>query len=114
MNWFPLKSVTIGKRGNVLSCAGGKILKPAVAHDAGVARYFDEYVFKTKPEAERSVSFIFSGYDRARRVDIVKAVRLRDRVVSPQNEESPQRNRQLDYTSRAHDRSRFRFQLTEI
>ena len=88
MNWFSLKPITIGKRGDMFSCAGGKILKPAVAHDAGVARYFDENVFKTKPEAERSVSFILPGYDRPRRVDIVKAVVLRNRGINPERNEN--------------------------
>ena len=35
-------------------------LKPAVAHDAGIARYLDENVFKTKLEAERPVFFHLS------------------------------------------------------
>ena len=78
VNRFSFKSVTIGKRGNVLSCAGGDVSELVVAYDAGVARYFDKNVFKTQPEAERSVSFILSGYDCPRRVDIVKAVRLSD------------------------------------
>jgi hypothetical protein len=29
-----------------LSCDGGQSLKPAVAQDGGIARYFDENVFK--------------------------------------------------------------------
>jgi hypothetical protein len=87
-NCFSLKSVTIGKRRNILSCAGGESLKPAVAHDASVARHFDKNVFKTKLEAERSISFILPGNHRARRVDIVKAVRLRDRGLSRVNDES--------------------------
>jgi hypothetical protein len=47
----------------------------------------DHTVFKTKLEAERSVSFI-SGYDRARRVEIVEAVGLSDGSIRPQNDES--------------------------
>jgi hypothetical protein len=47
MNGYSLKSITIGKRGDILACAGGERLKPTVAYDAGIARYFDENVFKT-------------------------------------------------------------------
>ena len=61
VNWFSLKSIAIGKRGNILSCGGGQNFKPAVFYDTGVTRYFDENIFKTKPEAERSVPFIFTG-----------------------------------------------------
>src|SRR5436190_11938564 len=99
MNWFPLKSIAIGKRRNILSCEGGQSLKPRVAHNTGVARYFDENVLKTKPETERSVSFIFSGNNCARRVDIVKAARLGDRGISPENNEDKYGNRQLDHFS---------------
>ena len=88
VNWFSLKSITIGKRGNILSCAGGEKFKPVVAHDAGITRHFEENVFKTKFEAKRPVSFIFPGYDRARRVDIVKALWLRDRGIDPKHDES--------------------------
>jgi hypothetical protein len=88
VNRFSLKSITIGKRGNILSCVGGKTFKPLVAHDAGITRGFDENVFKTKFEAERSISFIFAGYDRPRRVDIVKALRLRDRGIDPNHGEN--------------------------
>ena len=73
----------------ISSSVGGETLKPTVIHDAGVARCFDENVFKTKLEAKRSVSFIFPGYDRARRIDIVKAVRLRGRGITQENDESP-------------------------
>ena len=89
VNGFSLKAITIGKCRNILSCAGGESLKSAVAHDAGIARCFDENVFKTKLESERPVSFIFPSNDRARRVDIVKTVRLRNRSISPENGESP-------------------------
>jgi hypothetical protein len=61
VNWLPLKSIAVGKRGNVLSRSRGQSRKPAVAQDAGVTRYFDQNVFKTKPETERSVSFICPG-----------------------------------------------------
>ena len=37
VDWFSFESVAIRKRRNVLSCAGRKSLKPAIAHDAGVA-----------------------------------------------------------------------------
>src|SRR6266480_2885319 len=66
VNGFSLKAITIGKCRNILSCAGGESLKSAVAHDAGIARCFDENVFKTKLESERPVSFIFPSNDRAR------------------------------------------------
>ena len=89
VNGFSLKAITIGKCRNILSCAGGESLKSAVARDAGIARCFDENVFKTKLESERPVSFIFPSNDRARRVDIVKTVRLRNRSISPENDESP-------------------------
>jgi hypothetical protein len=89
VNRFSLKSVTIGKRGNILSRIGGESLKPAVPHDAGITRYFDENVFKTKLEAERSVSFIFPGDNRARRVDIIKADGLGGRSTSPETNECP-------------------------
>jgi hypothetical protein len=68
-----------------LSCDGGQSLKPAVSQDAGVTRYFDENVFKTKLEPERPVSFIFPGNNRARRVDISKAARLADRGIGAEN-----------------------------
>jgi hypothetical protein len=88
VNWLPLKSIAIGKRGNVLSRGRGQSRKPTVAQNAGVTRYFDQNVFKTKPETERSVSFICPGNDRARRVDIVKAARLADRAIGPENNEN--------------------------
>jgi len=85
VNWFSLKSIAIGKRGHVLSCADGQSRKPAVGYDAGIAGYFDKNIFKTKLEAEKPVSFIFPGDNRARRIDIVKAARLADRGFSPEN-----------------------------
>ena len=88
VNWFSLKSIAIGKRGNILSCCGGQNLKPAVFYDTGVTRYFDQNVFKTKSETEGSVSLICPGNDRARRVDIVKAARLADRAIGPENNEN--------------------------
>ena len=66
-----------------------RVLKPAVVHDAGIARYFDENVFKTQFEAERPISFVFPGNDRARRVNIVQAVRLRDRGIAPESDQNP-------------------------
>jgi len=89
VNWLAFKSVAVRKHGNVLSCAGGQSRKPAVAQDAGVTRYFDENIFKTKLETDGAVSFIFPGYDRASRIDIVKAVRLRDRDIRPECGENP-------------------------
>ena len=89
VNRFSLESVTIRKRGDISFSVGGEILKPTVVHDAGVARCFDENVFKTKLEAKRSVSFIFPGYDRSRRINIVKTVRLRDLGITPENDQSP-------------------------
>jgi hypothetical protein len=86
VNWLAFKSVAVRKHGNVLSCAGGQSRKPAVAQDAGVTRYFDENIFKTKLETERSVPVICPGNDRARRVDIANA-RLADRAVAPENHE---------------------------
>jgi hypothetical protein len=88
VNWLALKSITVGKRGNVLSRGRGQSRKPAVAQDAGVTRYFDQNIFKTKPETERSVSSICPGNDRAGRVDIVKAARLADRAIGPKNNEN--------------------------
>jgi hypothetical protein len=96
---FSFEAVTIRKCGDILSSVGGETLKPIVNQDAGVARCFDENVFKTKPEAKRSVSFIFAGYDRARRIDIVKAVRLRGRGITPENDESPQCEGELERVS---------------
>jgi hypothetical protein len=61
---------------------GRKTWKP------GVTRYFDQNVFKTKPETERSVSFICPGNDRAGRVDIVEAARLADQAIGPENNEN--------------------------
>ena len=88
VNWLSRKSIAIGKVGNILSCDGGQCLKPAVGHDTGVAGYLDQNVFKTKPEAERSVSLIFTGNNCACRVDIVKAARLSDRATSPEHNEN--------------------------
>jgi hypothetical protein len=85
VNWLSLKSIAVGKGGNILSCDGGQSLKPAVAQDGGITRYFDENVFKTKLETERPVSFIFPGNNRARRVGIVKVARLADRGIRPEN-----------------------------
>jgi hypothetical protein len=79
VNRLSLKSIAVGKCGNILSCDGGQSLKPAVAQDAGVTRYFDDNVFKTKPETERPASFIFPGNNRARGIDVVKATGLADR-----------------------------------
>jgi hypothetical protein len=59
-----------------------------VAWVAGVSRCFDENVFKAKLKAERSVSFICPGNDRARRVNIVKAAGLRDRGASPEKDDT--------------------------
>ena len=87
VNWPALKSIAVGKRGNVLSRGRGQSRKPAVAQDAGVTRYFDKNVFKTKPETKRSVSFICPGNNRARRVDIANAARLADRAIAPENHE---------------------------
>jgi hypothetical protein len=70
-----------------LSGARGEFIKSPVIHDAGIARSFDKNVFKTQPKTKRPVSFIFPGNDRARRVDIVDAVRLRDREISPGDDE---------------------------
>src|SRR4029453_9654512 len=87
VNRFSLQSITIGKRRNILSCAGGETFKPLVAPDTGITGGFDENVFKTKFEAERPVSFIFPGYDGPRRVDIAKALGLRDRGIDPEHGE---------------------------
>ena len=89
VNRFSFKSVTIGKRQDILSGVGGDSFKSAVIYDGRVAGYFDENIFKTKLETDRAVSFIFPGYDRARRIDIVKAVRLRDRDIRPECGENP-------------------------
>src|SRR5262245_12045899 len=88
VNRFSLKSITIGKRRNILSCAGGKTFKPVIAHDAGITGSFDEDVFKTKFEAERPISFIFPGYDCPSRVDILKALGLRDRGIDPEHDQN--------------------------
>src|SRR5262245_48490989 len=89
VNRFSLKPITIGKRGDILLCTGGESLKAAVGHDAGIARYFDQNVFKTELESERPVSFSFSCYERAGRGDIIKPVRLRKRSNGTKNDESP-------------------------
>ena len=99
VNGFSLKSIAIRKRGNILSCDGSESLKPAVAHDAGVARYFDENVLKTKLEAERSASFVFPGNYSLRRVEIVKAARLGDRATIPEHNENTETSRQFDHIS---------------
>jgi hypothetical protein len=87
VNWFSLKPITIRKRRHILSGTRGEIIKSPVTHDAGIARNFDKNVFKTESEAKRPVSFIFASNDRTRRVDIVDAVRLRDREISPEDDE---------------------------
>ena len=51
VNRFSFESVTIGKCGDISPSVGGETLKPTVNQDAGVARCFDENVFKTKLEA---------------------------------------------------------------
>src|SRR4029077_11873156 len=73
--------------------------KPAVAQDAGVTRYFDKNVFKTKLETKRSVSFICPGNNHARRVDIANAARLADRAIAPENHERTYGKRQPDRVS---------------
>jgi hypothetical protein len=85
VNWLSLKPITIRKRRHILSRARGETIEPPVTHNAGIARNFDKNVFKTQPKANRPVSFIFPGNDRARRVDIVDAVGLRDREMSPED-----------------------------
>ena len=96
VNWLALKSVAIGKRGNILPSCGGQSLEPAVGHDGRVTRHFDENVCETKLETERSVSFILAGDNRTRRVDIVKAAGLADRRVRPENKQDTQGDRQPD------------------
>ena len=88
VNWLSLKSISVVKRGNILSRDGGQRLNPTVAHDAGVTGNFDENVFKTKLEAERSVSFIFARNYRPRRIDVVQAAKLPDRGIRPENDEN--------------------------
>jgi len=44
-------------------------------------------------------ALLFPGYDRARRVDIVKMVRLRHRGTRPETDENPQSYCQLDHIS---------------
>src|SRR6516162_8998438 len=87
VNWLSLKPIMIRKRRHILSGARGEFIKSPVTDDASIARNFDKYVFKTQPETKRPVSFIFPGNDRARRVDIVDAVRLGDREISPEDAE---------------------------
>ena len=82
---FSLKSVTIGKFGDILFRVSGESLEPGVPHDVGITRHFDENVFKTKAEAERSVSFIAPSNNGARRVKIIKTARLRGRSTRPEN-----------------------------
>ena len=96
VNRFSLKSITIRECGNILPCAGGENLKSAVTHDAGIARCFDENVFKTELESERPGSLIFPSNDCTRRIEIVKTVRLRNRSVSAENDENPQSHRELE------------------
>ena len=82
---FSLKSVTIGKFGNILSRVSGESREPGVLHDIGITRHFDENVFKTKAEAERSVSFITPSNNGTGRVKIIKTARLRGRRTRPEN-----------------------------
>jgi hypothetical protein len=97
VNRLSLKSIAVVKRGNILSRDSGQRLKPTVTQDAGVTGHFDENVFKTKLEAERSVPLIFARNNRARRVDILKADRLPDRGIRPENDKNTQGNGQPDH-----------------
>src|ERR1044072_1279869 len=94
VNWLSLKPIAVGKLGNIFSSRGGQSLEPAVGQDGRVTRHFDEDVGKTKLETEGAVSFILAGDNRTRRVEVVNAARLADRLMRPQINENTQGDRQ--------------------